>query len=175
VKWARRNGVNVISMSWSVAEQNRNFESIRALQNAIAEAHRENILMFCAANDEGIDVRSNQTFPASCKDKVFCIGAAESTGQLDANVGDQYVDFTGEQSPVFVNNPPKITFRVVPGKVVLEMDDGKEGQVYAGSSVSTALAAGLVWFPAQHQHPFMSTDIPPGILDTLLRRDQREA
>ncbi|KAF8251578.1 hypothetical protein K440DRAFT_67976 [Wilcoxina mikolae CBS 423.85] len=78
----------------------------------------ENILMFCAANDEGLDVRYDQTYPAACKNMVICIGAAKPSGKTDANVGEQNVDFT------------------IPGQVVLD-------QPRSGSSVSTALAAGL--------------------------------
>ncbi|KAF8250394.1 hypothetical protein K440DRAFT_674042 [Wilcoxina mikolae CBS 423.85] len=105
-----------------------NNKHIDELKYQITQAHKENILMFCAANDGGHDVPRDQNFPSSCDKEVFCIGAAKSTtGKPDPRNGNQAVHFTA------------------PGKATLSAMEGREGinTDVKGSSVATALSAGL--------------------------------
>jgi hypothetical protein len=132
IQWARNENVHIISMSWSIPRTEANESHIMELEAQISAAHKENILMFCAATDEGLDVSHDRQFPAACKDKVFCIGGAEDSGRTDSSVGEQPVHFTA------------------PGKAVVGLMQHRPSRAaennavpVMGSSVATALTAGL--------------------------------
>lgn len=99
------------------------------LNDAIMQATKANILMFCSASDEG--ARQADTYPSKViPGKIFRIGAADATGGLYDRVGDiSSVDF------------------ILPGHLVAgeELTDTaiNKVQVWSGSSIATALAAGL--------------------------------
>ena len=122
-------GVDIISMSWTIERTDRNKADIDALQQAVELAARANILMFCAATDQG--AYRDRTYPAaSGTKKIFKIGAAEASGAAHKWLGDQSaVDF------------------IMPGhQVVVERHDDRNVAKFTpltGSSVATALASGL--------------------------------
>ncbi|KAI2464187.1 hypothetical protein F4781DRAFT_425759 [Annulohypoxylon bovei var. microspora] len=121
--------VDIISMSWTIEKTDRNGDDIKKLEDAISLAARKNILMFCAATDQG--TYKDRTYPAaSATKKIFKIGAADASGAALKWVGDQsLVDF------------------MFPGdKVVIERHDNPNVKNYTprtGSSVATALASAL--------------------------------
>ncbi|KAG8169744.1 hypothetical protein KVR01_000489 [Diaporthe batatas] len=121
--------VDIISMSWTIEESDKNDLDIRKLNRAIESAAHQNILMFCAAADQG--AASAVTYPAaSHTTKLFKIGAAEAAGGTYKWVGGlSHVDF------------------IFPGyQVVTERHDDPRVKNYTaltGSSVATALASAL--------------------------------
>ncbi|KAI1359384.1 hypothetical protein F5Y08DRAFT_332379 [Xylaria arbuscula] len=121
--------VDIISMSWTIEKTDSNGNDIKELEDAITAAARENILMFCAATDQG--AYKDRTYPAATSTKkIFKIGAAEASGAALKWLGDQtLVDF------------------VFPGhQVVMEQHGDPRVKKYTpltGSSVATALASGL--------------------------------
>ncbi|KAI0382948.1 hypothetical protein F5Y04DRAFT_251481 [Hypomontagnella monticulosa] len=129
VRAAVEKKVDIISMSWTIEKTDRNGEEIDQLEEAISLAARKNILMFCAATDQG--AYKDRTYPAATTTKnIFKIGAAEASGTALKWIGDQtLVDF------------------IFPGhKVVMERHDNPNVKNYTaltGSSVATALASAL--------------------------------
>ncbi|KAK7716353.1 hypothetical protein SLS64_003507 [Diaporthe eres] len=133
IREATRRKVHIISMSWTITPPSNETESeqqdIKDLEAAIAEASAENILMFCSASDEGAN--QTATYPSKAQPgKIFKIGGADANGGLYDRVGDiSMVDF------------------ILPGQLVASDDltDSalSKQQYWSGSSVATALAAGL--------------------------------
>lgn len=132
--------VDIISMSWTVRDvlnrdastkaPNRYEEqSIEALKKAIDAARSKNIIMFCSASDE-IKLRSTDSLPYSqAQGYIFRIGAAGPSGQRDMMSEDQqHINWFFPGNQVAEANDPL-------SKKILEF--------HSGSSVSTALAAGL--------------------------------
>jgi hypothetical protein len=119
-------------MSWTITPPTNpnksQVEDIKELEKAIMEAAQEGILMFCSASDEG--AKQDSTFPSKATNKIFKIGGADANGGLYKPVGDiNSVDF------------------ILPGQLV-EGEGLSEGAInkvefWSGSSVATALAAGL--------------------------------
>jgi len=119
VKWAVDCNVDIISMSWTIDSTTED------PNKAIAAAENQNILMFCSASDHG-STSSDNCYPASSK-KCIRIGAATVFGDKCSWVPDQY-DF------------------LLPGKNIpfkWECQDGVSSWYESGSSLATALAAGL--------------------------------
>lgn len=112
-------------MSWTIERIAQNEVHIKELGIPIEAAAKARILMFCAANDQGVD--RNQSFPASSGTKnLFKIGAAEafrSVVEMGCNPAD--VDF------------------ILPGhKVVMERPNDvpvEKCRTLTGSSVATAI------------------------------------
>ncbi|EXA41585.1 hypothetical protein NW756_010087 [Fusarium oxysporum] len=116
-------GVQIISMSWTIDPPKDDRER-QDLENAVVEAANANILMFCSARDKG--AHNAPTYPSNATGKIFTIGAANSSGAS--------VDYVGNASEL------SYTF---PGDKV-EVDSGRTPpEIVDGSSVATALAAGL--------------------------------
>ncbi|PNP79773.1 hypothetical protein FNYG_06866 [Fusarium nygamai] len=119
-------GVQIISMSWTIDPPKDDRER-QDLENAVVEAANANILMFCSARDKG--AHNAPTYPSKATGKIFTIGAANSSGAS--------VDYVGNASEL------SYTF---PGDKV-EVDSGPNRrtppEIVDGSSVATALAAGL--------------------------------
>lgn len=122
--------VHIISMSWTIERTPQNTADIADLESAIELAAKEGILMFGAANDQGIE--SDKSFPAgSSKGRVFKIGAAEASGTLWKWVGDPAdVDFIFPGHNVIKDRPNDAPLENC--KILL-----------TGSSVATAFASGL--------------------------------
>lgn len=121
--------VHIISMSWTIDPPEDETEW-RELDNAIAKAASENILMFCSASDRG--ARQTATYPSkAAPNKIFTIGAASAWGAADPRVGSlNNIDLT------FPGDKVGLPAAAAPGDVSAI----KEA---SGSSVATALGAGL--------------------------------
>ncbi|RBA15540.1 hypothetical protein FPRO05_12614 [Fusarium proliferatum] len=119
-------GVQIISMSWTIDPPNDDGER-QDLENAVIEAANANILMFCSARDKG--AHNAPTYPSKATGKIFTIGAANSSGASVDYVGNtSELSYTLPGDKVEVDNGP--TRRTAP-------------EIVDGSSVATALAAGL--------------------------------
>lgn len=53
VRTAIEKKVDIICMAWTIEQTDSNRDDIKALSSAISDAAAENILMFCAATDQG--------------------------------------------------------------------------------------------------------------------------
>ncbi|KAJ5637415.1 hypothetical protein N7490_007294 [Penicillium lividum] len=117
--------VDVISMSWTV-----NSNSGHAFKAAIERAAKAKILMFCAASDKGKGKDIN--YPHNCSpNDTIRVGAVKASGQVWE----------------WVPEPEKLDIGL-PGHDVLMKHDLPQGsdfklESHTGSSVATALAAGL--------------------------------
>ncbi|CAN8104024.1 unnamed protein product [Discula destructiva] len=137
VRAAIDKGVNIISMSWSVtADANNTNEDIGALQNAILAAEREKILMFCSSSDGGQFL--SDTYPSHTnEDRVFCIGAANADGSPYSWAGPlEKLHYILPGVDVVKQLPGRRSSRLLKEKMVATQSE-------TGSSVATALAAGL--------------------------------
>ncbi|PNP43868.1 hypothetical protein TGAMA5MH_04151 [Trichoderma gamsii] len=123
---AVRKKVHIISMSWTI-DPPEDEEERRLLDLAIGAAANENILLFCSASDKG--AKSSETYPSKATKKIFTIGAATSSGMADPWVGNLgNINFTFPGTKVEMDGPRN--------------DDSSSREV-SGSSIATALAAGL--------------------------------
>ncbi|KAL6906988.1 hypothetical protein GGI43DRAFT_380509 [Trichoderma evansii] len=123
---AVRKKVHIISMSWTI-DPPEDEEERRLLDLAIGTAANENILLFCSASDKG--AKSSETYPSKATKKIFTIGAATSSGMADPWVGNLgNINFTFPGTKVEMDG--------------LRTDDSSSREV-SGSSIATALAAGL--------------------------------
>jgi len=108
--------VDVISMSWTIkGSADRPNPEFQDLEAAIKRARKENILMFGSAADQGNHIASFERILPGDAEGVFHIGAADSSGNLDRHV-ERKVQY------------------ILPGGI---------GDKYQGSSVATAVGAGL--------------------------------
>ncbi|KAF2113700.1 hypothetical protein BDV96DRAFT_578247 [Lophiotrema nucula] len=107
INWAKEMGVHIMSMSWSIDKMSSS--DARDLQKAVDDAIANNILLFCASDDQGNSRPDDQnSYPARCNiQRIFRIGAATRSGlagewvrganfllpgekdQLMPNIGDQ--------------------------------------------------------------------------------------
>lgn len=126
IKWAVMKKVDIISMSWTVEETANNKLDLKAMEEAIDEAHKQNILMFCAAKDSGFGQSVNFGYPKRFNKPVFCIGATTEHGNLSESIGSQKeaIDFG------------------FPGENITPLSGDTTTKI-AGSSIATALASGL--------------------------------
>ncbi|KAK3314432.1 hypothetical protein B0H66DRAFT_583437 [Apodospora peruviana] len=122
---AVKKGVHIISMSWTI-EPPENEGERRVLEEAILQADKANILMFCSAPDQG--AKQTDTYPSRATRRIFTIGAAGPSGETTS----------------FVGNPEKINF-TFPGDRVELMGSAPNDTTreISGSSAATALAAGF--------------------------------
>ncbi|KAI1121303.1 hypothetical protein F5Y10DRAFT_282592 [Nemania abortiva] len=140
---ARIRKADIISMSWSIrkpakskvaaiangTKQTPEERDIEALQEAIDKARKDNILMFCSAADD-IQIIGKDSLPFSrAPDYIFRIGAALPKGQRDPASED-----ANSISYFFPGNQVAEAWNPRSVKAV---------EYHDGSSVSTALAAGL--------------------------------
>ncbi|KAL6229846.1 hypothetical protein BDW75DRAFT_249236 [Aspergillus navahoensis] len=136
--------VNIISMSWTILARSKTSEpdlttpitkpsmessDLDDLRNAIGEAVKQKILIFCSANDDiSADVKDFLPYQKD-PEYIFRIGAAGKDGQRDpVSEDDKRMNF------------------YFPGRKVAELEDPtskRDFKYYTGASVSTALAAGL--------------------------------
>lgn len=135
IREAIKQRVHIISMSWTItppaAENEGDAQDMQELNDALTDATKNNILMFCSASDEG--AKQADTFPSKANCKIFKIGAADAHGGPFDLLGDiNSVDF------------------ILPGHLVAgeeftdaEVANLEKAQVWSGSSIATALAAGL--------------------------------
>ncbi|KAJ8130647.1 hypothetical protein O1611_g2983 [Lasiodiplodia mahajangana] len=112
-------------MSWAIDGTTAEAKDILAFEAAIAEAKKQNILMFCSTSDHG-SISSDNYWPAKSNECIR-IGAATALGDKCTWVPDQY-DY------------------LLPGKHIpfkWQRQDGVSSWYETGSSLSTALGAGL--------------------------------
>ncbi|KAG8158398.1 hypothetical protein KVR01_011520 [Diaporthe batatas] len=155
IRAAVMRGVNIISMSWTIADlaskptaqsaaqssvtdvpggnksapETKKAQDIKKLQDAVKFAAEKKVLMFCSASDN-IEANSMEMLPFNqAPDHIFRIGAAMKYGQQDATTEDKtriLYYFPGNQVADLWN--PRLP---------------KPVDYHDGSSVATALAAGL--------------------------------
>ncbi|KAI0468787.1 hypothetical protein F4859DRAFT_523984 [Xylaria cf. heliscus] len=116
--------VDIISMSWQIKKPDENQER-KDIDDALRSAISRGILMFCSSGDQGY-LEEGSSYPSSYeKDMILRIGAATTYGK-------------GREST------PEHPHYLLPGHEVVERKPkGLKGEAFTGSSVATALAAGL--------------------------------
>ncbi|GLA21359.1 hypothetical protein AnigIFM62618_010666 [Aspergillus niger] len=127
---AVRQKVDIISMSWTIQETEDNQSSITALQDAIRAALDAKILLFGAASDKGAVTEIE--YPCFFDRRIFRIGASTADGRVYGPSG----------------NPQNLSFifpghKISPRSPYLEKGLPIDSEEKSGSSISTALAAGL--------------------------------
>ncbi|KAF3056360.1 hypothetical protein GL218_06641 [Daldinia childiae] len=130
--------VDIISMSWSIKAMASNQDNkegttepiaIGRLRGAIDEAKKNKIIMFCSASDNiGTASKANLPF-TQAPNYIFRIGAADHLGQPDAASED-----TSAINYYFPGNKVADSWNPRSLKTV---------EYHDGSSIATALAAGL--------------------------------
>lgn len=85
INWAIANHVDIISMSWTIKQTDERC----LLHQALDKASRAGILLFGASSDQGHNAGSNAYLYPAMHDKVFCIGAADASGNLGKRVGPE--------------------------------------------------------------------------------------
>ncbi|KFY88353.1 hypothetical protein V498_06812 [Pseudogymnoascus sp. VKM F-4517 (FW-2822)] len=128
VEWAVACKVDIISMSWTIEGRAEAQDSmdLESLQKAISHAESAQILMFCAASDQGSNATGN-FYPGEWK-KCIKIGAATALGDKCTWVPNDQIEY------------------LLPGKDIPFKRRAPEGfsTVHeSGSSLATALASGL--------------------------------
>jgi Subtilase family len=119
IDWAVKRKVDIISISWTL--KHRVPELIAAVQRASGKC-----LIFCATADEGAHVAS-KIYPADCPD-VIKVSASDSL-YLPLPQSQRQVDVMIDGDEIMAHGP----------KYMRAMAEGR----ISGSSVATALAAGL--------------------------------
>jgi len=125
IKWAIKNEVDIISMSWTIQMSPSSVTQLHAdeirLKDAVRQARDANILMFGASADQGNNGPAEHLIYPAAAPGVFCIIAADTYGQLKHTVGAERL---GQYTYAF----PSEETKDAPDK---------------GSSVATAMAAGF--------------------------------
>lgn len=126
--------VDIISMSWTIekpksARERAESQALGDLDIALLDAASKNILMFCAARDEGLEQPNEVPFPAASKTgNIFVIGAAAPSGAASTWVNKKAVHFLLPGTELRESRP-----KLMPPDM----------PVVDGSSPATALASGL--------------------------------
>ncbi|KAL8399862.1 hypothetical protein RB594_000326 [Gaeumannomyces avenae] len=122
IKWARSLDVDVISMSFAMGHSDSD------LEDELREATKQGIVMTCSAHDEGS--RISKAYPADLKSdllSLLVLAACDEYGKLLRDLSPNKYDYM-------------IRGQNIAAGVI---DFLKSEDVITGSSVSTALAAGL--------------------------------
>ncbi|KAG5797986.1 hypothetical protein H9Q69_002991 [Fusarium xylarioides] len=130
VKWAISEGVDVISMSWTIKPENQNQDDITALRTQIHRAGTAGISLFCSSDDIGSHATVSTLLPAP-NEFLRRVGSCDGNGLISDFVTashDVHYLFPGEKLPIM--------HHYLKGKSSREAGD-------QGSSASTALASGL--------------------------------
>ncbi|KFY46705.1 hypothetical protein V494_00369 [Pseudogymnoascus sp. VKM F-4513 (FW-928)] len=127
IRWAITNGVQIISMSWTI-EGNKNEPRIINLKKAIDDALVAKITIFCAFSDQGVSAPADSTFPTAWKEECCRIGAATAAGDASTLVPKSQVDFLFPGENIVIDAEPSLS--------------SLSRKAESGSSFSTALAAG---------------------------------
>ncbi|KAK3399636.1 peptidase S8/S53 domain-containing protein [Sordaria brevicollis] len=140
INWAVSQGVDIISMSWSIGStsgvdlaypgssnmHSMNSNVIHPLDQALSDAVLNQIVMFCSSTDQGPTAVDN-TYPGR-NPSVIKVGASTGQGAKLSWVSGSKSDF------------------LLPGEATMHTPYGygpNHGGTASGSSISTALAAGL--------------------------------
>ncbi|KAK8925053.1 Major intracellular serine protease [Metarhizium anisopliae] len=131
IEYAVEQGAQIISASWTVKPPEAGLK--KAFDDAVHHAlNTKGALMFCAASDQGKS--ADLTYPHGSNPNSFRIGAARATGSVVDNVGDGHeLSFLLPGHEVVVDS----AYEDVPDK------EFGTFAPHSGSSVATALAAGL--------------------------------
>jgi hypothetical protein len=123
VRWAITKEVHIISMSWAI-ESSRSASDILEFHKAVKEAEEKDIIMFCAFSDQG-NVSSTDCFPSEFTE-TLTVGAATALGHPCTWVNKELVQL------------------LLPGEhIIIEANPTSPSKPESGSSMATALAAGL--------------------------------
>lgn len=115
-------------MSWTIHDsQSANKPYLKDLKTAIGHAKQRGILLFGSASDQGLTTSAN-AYPGAWRSDVICIGAAKESGQLDEQAAGDAPDFA---------------FPGECGQHLSPCSEDQRKEHMTGSSVATALAAGL--------------------------------
>ncbi|GKZ32277.1 hypothetical protein AbraIFM66950_001570 [Aspergillus brasiliensis] len=140
LKWAIRQEVHIISMSWAIEKEvmHADGEQARIFRTTMRKAVEDHqILLFCANPDKG-SAAENDTYPTKIDPAlVFCVGAARRDGVPwnEINPADKSCDLL--LPGVELSMPEESSVEDSKG---LSPDEYRK---YNGSSLSCALAAGL--------------------------------
>lgn len=131
-------GVNIISMSWTLSADQQS-QDAKDLDAAIRKANEAKILMFCSSSDGG--QFNDVTYPSVVnRHWFFRVGAADSAGNPFSWAGPvDKLDYILPGVDVVKRLPGQA--RAAAGTRVRQKLD--EMKTETGSSVATALAAGL--------------------------------
>jgi subtilisin family serine protease len=146
IEWAVGKEVDIISMSWSIENPG---EGEGALRAAVDLAVNNDILLFCASNDQG-NQGSERPYPARlAKDSsCFYIGAATVWGRIDPAVHN-LVDYTApgaEEVKEPMSSPGAATAAAATMPSPAAVGAGapaSASELQIGSSIATARVAGL--------------------------------
>jgi hypothetical protein len=142
VKEAIDRGADIISMSWTIKKP-MSKEDERMWETTFSEAARKKVLLFCSATDRGkVD---DVSYPHSCRPAdTFRIGAAtESRGMWEMVSGKDKVDFALPGKDVLLSGDETVSPSTESGSLGDGANNTHPFEAHTGSSVSTALAAGL--------------------------------
>lgn len=115
-------------MSWTIEKTDKNVTAIKDLEDAIAEAAEAGIILFCASIDEGI--KRDESYPAAGRTAhLFKIGVATADGAKWKYSSRAQLDYIFPGDDVYMEG-----FATGPGQKL---------EKQTGSSVATAIAAGL--------------------------------
>ena len=124
--------VDIISMSWTIEKSENTREKKKALldlDEALEYAAKKNILMFCAARDEGLEQPKEVPFPAASRTRnIMIVGAAGPSGAISTWVNADAIHFLFPGTELRDARPDWMP----PEMVTVD-----------GSSTATALASGL--------------------------------
>lgn len=127
-------------MSWAIEKkpmiENREPIEVENLRDALTEAFRKRILLFCAHPDQGPGVK-NTTYPKNLDSRIFCIGAATKDGNPWSNIGGE--DTTSD----FYLPGVDLGIPTDTSNVQRKAHPPERWDKYSGSSLSCALAVGL--------------------------------
>lgn len=102
---------------------------MRSLEKAIKAASEDDILLFCSTSDQGKGV-NDTSYPGNCNSaNRFRIGAGTAMGGVSDIVALESIDYVCPGDPLTIESWPS-TYKA-------------ERREYRGSSLATALAAGL--------------------------------
>jgi hypothetical protein len=134
IRHAVSTGVQIISMSWTIKPP----EDVKIrdeFEDAVREAEKKGILMFCSASDQGKFPDASYPYSASIQ-HIFRIGAGDAMGVTSHFVDDAKVDFIFPGEDVTIDT-------MLSDDVQDQASQSFKAMAYTGSSVATALAAGL--------------------------------
>ncbi|KAH8745521.1 hypothetical protein BGZ57DRAFT_918456 [Hyaloscypha finlandica] len=126
IKWAVSQDVDIISMSWTIKRTDNDGADNLNREIETAGGTAQDIILFCAAENEG-EYGSNNTLPASSKiSTIKKIGSSNKEGKPSGKVKTDGFDFLFPSEGVL-------------NEITHDLKENKR----QGSSVSTALASGL--------------------------------
>lgn len=143
IRWAIDQGVDIISISWTTKKENKALED--AIMAAVKPTDEKQCptLVFCSVADEG--VYSGKVYPLQIDpENTLSVAATDQYGHLTpASLRAGNKDVIQVPGEAVATGGPSYTFRDFDADV--DVDEGKKigDETVSGSSVATALAAGI--------------------------------